>query len=241
MQETREIVVTDPARPWDWRLVTVPVVKREPTWWANARALRAQGWSFRRIATAHDVDAKSVRKLCKKVNPLTRSPLSRYTYDGYEKFDARLANTGRIFDKAEKWLTKATTKYRVWRRRWQASAADMLARATHAGFADENDMAALVRPPSSDWSWRPVRGISAALLRGDEKWNNFNTTGANLVAADELAALQATTAAEREAALAECQAAAARIAQRAHDISRGLANGSIRLRESTPRYTCKAR
>lgn len=45
----RRIATWPEGRPHDWRIVSVPVKKKEPRWAKRARELRASGWSIRRI------------------------------------------------------------------------------------------------------------------------------------------------------------------------------------------------
>lgn len=48
-QETRQVVAWPESRPWETRLVAVPVLRREPGWHTRARELRARGLSVRSI------------------------------------------------------------------------------------------------------------------------------------------------------------------------------------------------
>lgn len=47
--ETRRFAVWPKGHPELWRLVERPVMRRAPSWHAEARALRKEGWSVREI------------------------------------------------------------------------------------------------------------------------------------------------------------------------------------------------
>lgn len=54
----RRIATWPEGRPHDWRIVSVPVKKKEPRWAKRARELRASGWSIRRIMKELGVNSR---------------------------------------------------------------------------------------------------------------------------------------------------------------------------------------
>ena len=60
-KETRRVVVWEPGRAYDFRIVDVPVRAPEPAWAPRARELRAFGWSQRKIMK--ELGVRSLRQM----------------------------------------------------------------------------------------------------------------------------------------------------------------------------------